>query len=185
MPEATGQAKGNSGVFLQGRYEVQVLDSTALMSPGQGDCGAIYNQFAAARQCLANRPLEWQSYDIIFRAPRFNDNGEMTESPRITVIQNGLVIINNVAAGRHNRRERGFSCGARSASSARSRQRCQVSERLGSSPSHLKARISIRGNSFQYSVVSFQYGDCASPFQLSAISMQLTVFGFIISSGCR
>ncbi len=46
MPEATGQAKGNSGVFLQGRYEIQVLDSYGLNMPGMGDCGAVYNQFA-------------------------------------------------------------------------------------------------------------------------------------------
>ena len=52
MPEASGQAKGNSGVFLQGRYEVQVLDSYGIDVPGKGDCGAIYNQFAPARQRL-------------------------------------------------------------------------------------------------------------------------------------
>ena len=94
MPEATGQAKGNSGVFLQGRYEVQVLDSYGIDAPGMGDCGAIYNQFAPLVNAC-KPPLEWQSYDITFRAPRFNDAGEMTEGPRITVIQNGLVIINN------------------------------------------------------------------------------------------
>ncbi len=94
MPEATGQAKGNSGVFLQGRYEVQVLDSYGISVPGMGDCGAIYNQFAPLVNAC-KPPLEWQTYDIVFRAPRFNDAGEMTEGPRITVIQNGLVIINN------------------------------------------------------------------------------------------
>ena len=94
MPEATGQAKGNSGVFLQGRYEVQVLDSYGISVPGMGDCGAIYNQFAPLVNAC-KPPLEWQTYDIIFRAPRFNDTGEMSEGPRITVIQNGLVIINN------------------------------------------------------------------------------------------
>ncbi len=94
MPEASGQAKGNSGVFLQGRYEVQVLDSYGIEVPGKGDCGAIYNQFAPLVNAC-KPPLEWQTYDVIFRAPRFNDNGEVTEGPRITVIQNGLVIINN------------------------------------------------------------------------------------------
>jgi hypothetical protein len=94
MPEATGQAKGNSGVFLQGRYEIQVLDSYGIEAPGMGDCGAIYNQFAPLVNAC-KPPLEWQTYDVIFRAPRFNDAGETVEGPRITVIQNGLVIINN------------------------------------------------------------------------------------------
>ena len=90
MPEATGQAKGNSGVFLQGRYEIQVLDSYGWKEPGMGDCGAIYNQFAPLVN--ACRPaLEWQTYDVVFRAPRDGENG-----PRLTVLHNGMVIQNNV-----------------------------------------------------------------------------------------
>lgn len=95
MPEATGQAKGNSGVFLQGRYEIQVLDSYGITVPGMGDCGAIYNQFAPLVNAC-KPPLEWQSYDVIFRAPRLNDDGEIVENTRVTVLQNGLVILNNV-----------------------------------------------------------------------------------------
>lgn len=95
MPEATGQAKGNSGVFLQGRYEIQVLDSYGIALPGMGDCGAIYNQFAPLVNAC-KPPLEWQSYDVIFRAPRLNDDGEIVENARVTVLQNGLVILNNV-----------------------------------------------------------------------------------------
>lgn len=95
MPEATGQAKGNSGVFLQGRYEIQVLDSYGIALPGMGDCGAIYNQFAPLVNAC-KPPLEWQSYDVIFRAPRLNDDGEIIENTRVTVLQNGLVILNNV-----------------------------------------------------------------------------------------
>lgn len=95
MPEATGQAKGNSGVFLQGRYEIQVLDSYGIHIPGKGDCGAIYDQFAPLVN--ACKPaLEWQSYDIVFRAPRVNEAGEVTERARMTVLQNGQVIQNNV-----------------------------------------------------------------------------------------
>ena len=95
MPEATGQGKGNSGVFLQGRYEIQVLDSYGIKVPGKGDCGSIYNQFAPLVN--ACKPaLEWQTYDVIFRAPRLNDAGEMLANVRVTVIQNGLVILNNV-----------------------------------------------------------------------------------------
>lgn len=95
MPEATGQAKGNSGVFLQGRYEIQVLDSYGIAVPGMGDCGAIYNQFAPLVNAC-KPPMEWQTYDVIFRAPRLDDDGEIVENTRVTVLQNGLVILNNV-----------------------------------------------------------------------------------------
>jgi hypothetical protein len=90
MPQATGQAKGNSGVFLQGRYEVQVLDSYGWDKPGLGDCGAIYNQFAP----LSNgcRPaMEWQTYDVVFRAPRAGDSG-----PTLSLAHNDIIIHNNV-----------------------------------------------------------------------------------------
>lgn len=94
-PEATGQAKGNSGVYLQGRYEIQVLDSFGWQLPGKGDCGAIYDQFAPL--CNACLPaLEWQSYDIVFRAARVDESGEVTAPARITLLQNGRVIHNNV-----------------------------------------------------------------------------------------
>jgi hypothetical protein len=91
MPEATGQGKGNSGVYLQGRYEIQVLDSFGLEPPGKGDCGAVYNQFAPLVN--ACKPaLKWQTYDIVFRAARVDENAQA----RITVIQNGKIIHNNV-----------------------------------------------------------------------------------------
>jgi hypothetical protein len=95
MPEATGQAKGNSGVFLQGRYEIQVLDSYGINIPGMGDCGAIYNQFAPLVNAC-RPPMEWQSYDVAFRAPRVDEGGNVVEGARVTVLQNGLVIQNNV-----------------------------------------------------------------------------------------
>ena len=95
MPDATGQAKGNSGVFLQGRYEIQVLDSYGIDVPGMGDCGAIYNQFASLVNAC-KPPLEWQTYDVIFRAARVNESGEIEENARVTVLQNGIVIQNNV-----------------------------------------------------------------------------------------
>ena len=95
MPDATGQAKGNSGVFLQGRYEIQVLDSYGIDVPGMGDCGAIYNQFASlVNACKPS--LEWQTYDAIFRAARVGESGEIEENARVTVLQNGIVIQNNV-----------------------------------------------------------------------------------------
>jgi hypothetical protein len=95
MPDATGQAKGNSGVFLQGRYEIQVLDSYGIDVPGMGDCGAIYNQFASLVNAC-KPPLEWQTYDAIFRAARVGESGEIEENARATVLQNGTVIHNNV-----------------------------------------------------------------------------------------
>ena len=95
MPEATGQAKGNSGVYLQGRYEIQVLDSYGLNIPGMGDCGAIYNQFAPLSNAC-NPPEVWQTYDVAFRAPRLDEAGEVVEPARMTVLQNGTVIHNNI-----------------------------------------------------------------------------------------
>jgi len=89
MPDAKGQAKGNSGVFLQGRYEVQVLDSYGLEPPGMGDCGAIYNQYAPLVNAC-KPPLQWQSYDMVFRAARPDSNA------KVTIFQNGMVIHNNV-----------------------------------------------------------------------------------------
>jgi hypothetical protein len=95
LPDAHGQAKGNSGVYLQGRYEIQVLDSFGVGLPGKGDCGAIYDQFAPLVN--ACKPaLQWQSYDIVFRAARVDASGGATEPARITILHNGQVIHNNV-----------------------------------------------------------------------------------------
>ncbi|MBD3184311.1 DUF1080 domain-containing protein [Candidatus Poribacteria bacterium] len=95
MPEATGQAKGNSGVYLQGRYEVQVLDSYGIEVPGMGDCGAIYNQHAPLVN--ACKPaLEWQTYDMVFRGARVDDDGNVVDQARVTIMQNGQIIHNNV-----------------------------------------------------------------------------------------
>jgi len=94
MPEATGQHKGNSGVFLQGVYEVQVLDSYGIEKPEMGDCGGIYSQFPPL--CNACKPaLHWQSYDILFRAPRFDADGKVCEPACVTILQNGMPIHNN------------------------------------------------------------------------------------------
>jgi hypothetical protein len=95
MPGQSGQGKSNSGVFVQGRYELQVLDSHGWKVPGRGDCGAIYDQFAPlVNACLP--PLQWQSYDIVFRAARVDPGSGAVEPARLTVLQNGLVIHNNV-----------------------------------------------------------------------------------------
>jgi hypothetical protein len=94
MPEASGQHKGNSGVFLQGRYEIQVLDSFGIAIPGKGDCGAVYDQFAPLVNAC-RPPGEWQTYDAVFRAPRADSDG-VTEGPRLTLFQNGIVVLNNI-----------------------------------------------------------------------------------------
>jgi len=95
MPEARGQAKGNSGVYVQGRYEIQVLDSYGWRVPGKGDCGAVYNVYAPLVNAC-KPPLEWQTYDIFFRAARLDAEGRVVERARLTVLQNGIVIHNNV-----------------------------------------------------------------------------------------
>jgi len=93
MPEATGQARGNSGVYLQGRYEVQVLDSYGLESKDD-DCGGIY-KVAVPKVNACKAPTVWQSYDIEFQAPRFQD-GKKVENAWITVFQNGQQIHDHV-----------------------------------------------------------------------------------------
>lgn len=94
MPNATGQGKGNSGIGLHGRYEIQVLDSYGIETPGQGDCGAVYGQ-AAALVNACKPPMQWQTYDIVFRAPRLGDDNAVVQKPRVTVMLNGIVIQNN------------------------------------------------------------------------------------------
>jgi hypothetical protein len=94
MPSARGQARGNSGVYLQGRYEVQVLDSYGLESK-DNDCGGIY-EVAKPLVNACKAPTVWQSYDIDFRAPVFRD-GKKVNPPRVSVTHNGVPIHKDVA----------------------------------------------------------------------------------------
>jgi hypothetical protein len=94
MPEARGQARANSGVYNQGRIEVQVLDSYG-EPPRDNEAGGIYKVAVPLRNA-SKKPEHWQAYDIAYRAPRFGPDGKQTEKGRITVFFNGLLIHNNV-----------------------------------------------------------------------------------------
>ena len=93
MPTQTGQGRGNSGVYSQGRYEVQILDSYGLDSQ-DNDCGGIY-KVAKPKVNACKAPTVWQSYDIDFHAPVFVD-GKKTKNARISVLQNGVVIHDDI-----------------------------------------------------------------------------------------
>jgi len=92
MPDKHGQARGNSGVYLTGNYELQVLDSYGLKSQ-DNDCGAIYKQVAPAVNAC-KPPLQWQTYDIIFHKAVLQ-GGKVAKKARITVLQNGVKIIDD------------------------------------------------------------------------------------------
>jgi hypothetical protein len=105
MPDKKGQDRGNSGIYVQGRYEVQVLDSYGIEKPGSGDCGAIYGVEPPSVNA-SKAPLVWQSYDIEFRAPRFEEKKKV-EPARMSVVWNGVkvhdnakVTLDNTTAGR-------------------------------------------------------------------------------------
>ena len=91
---ATGQRRGNSGIYLQGRYEVQVLDSYGTKGGQKDDCGAIYS-VAAPTSNACKAPTVWQSYDIDFQAPRC-ENGKKVEPAVMTIHHNGVKIHDKV-----------------------------------------------------------------------------------------
>lgn len=93
MPSSRGQQRGNSGVFFQDEYEVQVLDSYGLEGY-YDECGALYKTAAPkVNACLP--PLSWQTYDITYHATPVDENGNATGNPRITVLHNGNIIHND------------------------------------------------------------------------------------------
>ena len=92
--ELTGQSRGNSGVYIQNRYEVQVLDSYKSSTYPNGQCAALYGKHPPlVNACRA--PGQWQTYDIVFHAPTFDAAGKKTASARVTVLHNGVLVQDN------------------------------------------------------------------------------------------
>lgn len=92
--KGNGQGRGNSGVYLMGKYEVQVLDSYDNKTYFDGQCGAIYKQQPPIVNACRG-PGQWQTYDIIFRAPRFNTDGSVAQPAAVTVLHNGILVQNH------------------------------------------------------------------------------------------
>jgi len=90
-PVGAGQDRGNSGVFLMNTYEVQVLDSYQSKTYADGMAAALYGQFPPLVNAT-RKPGEWQTYDIVFRAPRFDHAGAVVSPARLTVIHNGVLV---------------------------------------------------------------------------------------------
>jgi len=95
MLTGEGQDRGNSGVFLMSLYEVQVLDSYDSVTYSNGQAGSIYKQHIPAVN-VTRAPGEWQSYDIVFSAPRFAPDGQLRQPATMTVLHNGVLIHNHV-----------------------------------------------------------------------------------------
>lgn len=93
--DGASQGRGNSGIFLMERYEIQVLDSFQNPTYPDGQAGAIYGQMPPLVNA-SRGPGEWQGFDIVFRAPRFS-GGQVTSPARVTVIHNGVVVQDAVA----------------------------------------------------------------------------------------
>lgn len=89
-----GQGRGNSGIFLQERYELQVLDSYESQTYSNGQAGSIYKQHVPLVNATL-KPGEWQTYDVIYTAPRFSENGRMVSPAYITVLHNGVLVQNH------------------------------------------------------------------------------------------
>lgn len=94
-PKGEGQSRGNSGIFFMGLYELQVLDSYQNKTYVNGQAGSVYKQYPPLVNA-SRPPGEWQSYDAIFTAPRFDEAGKLLSPARLTVLHNGVLVQNNV-----------------------------------------------------------------------------------------
>lgn len=92
--KGSGQGRGNSGIYFMGVYEVQVLDSYENQTYFDGQCGSIYKQFPPLVNAC-RKPGEWQAYDIIFSAPKFDDQGKVKKPAYLTVLHNGVLVQNH------------------------------------------------------------------------------------------
>jgi len=92
--ESEGQGRGNSGIFLMDRYEVQVLDSYKNQTYFDGQAGGIYKQTPPMANAM-RRPGEWNTYEIFFTAPRFKSNGDLETPAYVTVMHNGVLVQNH------------------------------------------------------------------------------------------
>lgn len=90
-----GQGRGNSGFFFMGKYELQILDSYNNETYSNGQAASIYKQHPPLVNAM-RAPGEWNTYDAVFTAPRFNENGMLISPARITVFHNGILVQNNV-----------------------------------------------------------------------------------------
>lgn len=93
-PKGSGQGRGNSGVFMMGIYEVQVLDSFENPTYFDGQAGAIYKQTPPMANAM-RKPGEWNNYDLFWTAPRFNEDGTLKSPAYITAVHNGVLILNH------------------------------------------------------------------------------------------
>ena len=93
--DGEGQGRGNSGVYFQGRYEIQVLDCYHNKTYFDGMTGAFYSNFAPLVNAC-RKPGEWQSYDIVFRAPKMTADGKSLEPGSFTVFLNGILVQDHV-----------------------------------------------------------------------------------------
>ena len=89
-----GQGRGNSGVYIMGAYELQILDSIDNPTYFDGQCGAIYKQ-SPPMVNASRKPGEWQTYDVIFEAPTFDKDGKVEKPAIMTVLQNGVLVQNH------------------------------------------------------------------------------------------
>jgi len=93
-PKGSSQGRGNSGIFLMGKYEMQILDSFDNETYFDGQAGAVYKQSPPMVNAM-RAPGEWNSYDILWTCPRFNDDGSLKSPAYITAIHNGAVVLNH------------------------------------------------------------------------------------------